>query len=256
MNQPNSWDIGGDAGNSFQFDQIGASVQGTIESLGEVQQTNITSGEPEFWPGGQPKMMYRVSLRTSLRDPANPHDDGKRDIYLKGSRKAESLSSLSAVLQAVKLATGSTQLEPNATLIVTYTGDGVPAKGMSAPKQYAASYVRPAMNLGGQPQQALQQAYAPQPQQGYAPQQPAYQPQQAPQQTYAPQPAAPVAAAPQQAYAPQPQQPVAPAPAPAPAPAQSWPWTDASLAAVRAAGADPATVWPEAWAAYTAAGGR
>jgi hypothetical protein len=202
-------------------------------------------------------MMYRVTLRTSLRDQTNPHDDGKRDIYLKGSRKPESLSSLSAVLQAVKVATGSTQLEPNATLIVTYTGDGVPAKGMSAPKQYQASYVRPAMNIGGQ-QPAQQAAYAPQ---GYAPQPQQAQPAYAPQPAYVLQQAAPVAAAPQPAYvpqpayAPQPQQPVAPVPVPTPAAAQSWPWTDASLAAVRLAGADPATVWPEAWAAWLAAGG-
>lgn len=247
MNQPNSWDIGGDAGNSFQFDQIGASVTGTILSLAEVQQTNITTGEPEFWPGGQPKMMYRVGLATALRDPANPMDDGRRDVYLKGSRKPESLSSLAAVLAAVKAATGGTNMEPNATLTLTYVGDGQAERGKSAPKQYKAAYLRPPMNLGGQ-QAAQQPVYQPpqvpqatpvyqQPQQ-QAPvvQQPVYQPQQAPQAATAPQAVAPV-------------------PQAAPAP-QVWPWTDASLAAVRAAGADPAQVWPAEWAAYLAQGGR
>lgn len=230
-----SWDIGGDAGNSFQFDVPGASVTGTIKNLSVVQQTNITTGEPEFWPSGQPKEMYRVSLATSLRDPGSPSDDGTRDIYLKGSRKAESKSSLSAVLQAVKVATGDTNLEPGGTLTLTYVGDGQPEKGKNPPKQYTANYLRPVMNLGGQP----------------APQQPVYQPQQAsaPQQTYqAPQQ---VAAPAQQAY--QPQQPAQPVPAAA---QQQWPWTPEQLAAVKASGVDPASVWPQAWPAYLAGGGQ
>lgn len=265
-----SWDIGGDGGNSFAFDQIGASVTGTIEQMQEVQQTDLDSGEPRTFTSGQPMMMYRLTLRTTQRDATNPMDDGRRDVYLKGSRKAETQSSLAAVLQAVKLATGGTNLQPGATVTLTYIGDGqATSRGKNAPKLYTATYVPPAMNLGG-PQQAHaapQQTYQPQaayqpqvqqgaPQQAYQPQaqQPAYQPQ-VQQAAYQPQAAQ---AAPQQAYqAPAQQAPAQQAPVQQAAPAaQQWPWTPEQLAAVRASGVDPATVWPEAWATYTANGGQ
>jgi hypothetical protein len=266
MNQPTSWDIGGDAGNSFPFDKPGDSVTGSVKSLTEVQQTNMDTGEPEFWPQGQPKMMYRLSLATALRDPANQLDDGTRDIYLKGSRKTESLSSLSAVLGAVKAATGGTTIEPGGIVTLTYTGDGeASGRGKNPPKQYHATYLRPPMNLGGQ-QQAQQPAYQPQPQQmaqqpqpQQVAQQPVYQPQPqqvAQQPVYQPQPAQQVAqpqqVAQQPVYQPQPQQ----VPQQAPATAQAWPWTDAQLAALRAGGIDPATVWPNEWPLYLAAGGK
>lgn len=271
--QQSQWDIGGDGGNSFQFDQVGASVTGTIESLQEVQQTDLDSGEPRTFANGQPMMMYRITLRTTQRDATNPMDDGRRDVYLKGSRKAETQSSLAAVLQAVKLATGGTNLQPGATLTLTYIGDGQQAsRGKNAPKLYSATYVPPALNIGGQhPQQQAphgygQPAYAPAPQPGYTPQpQPGYAPQ--PQPGYTPAPAATYAPQPsyqqppvQQAVAPTPVTPAAPPappvpPAPAAAP-QSWPWTPEQLATVRNAGVDPATVWPQDWPAYLAAGGQ
>ena len=222
-----NWNIGGDGGNSFPFDHIGDTVTGQIVSLQEVQQTDLQTGEPKTFANGQPMMMYRISLATQLRDPANPSDDGHCDIYLKGSRKSETQSSLAAVLDAVRAVTGGTDLEPNATLSLTYIGDGQQAqRGFNPPKLYKANYQRAAMGLGGAPvpqAQQYQQAPAPQyaPAQAVAPQyaQPAYQ--QAPAQQYTP-PAPPV----QQALA---------APA-GPTPEQ--------VAAVRAAGVDPATVFP------------
>lgn len=214
MSNANPWDLGGEGGNSFPFDTIGDSVTGTIESLREVQQTDLQTGEPKTFSNGEPMMMYQVTLANTNapRNSANPADDGHRSVYLKGSRKAETQSSLAAVLAAVKQATGGTALEPGATLTLTYVGNGQQAnRGFSPPKLYSAVYVRPAMNLGGAPQQqaypaatAATAAVA------------AYTQQQVPQQpVYAPAPpAAVVAPVPQQqAYAPAP--PAAPA-APAP----------------------------------------
>lgn len=194
-----SFDIGGAEGNAFPFEQPGDSVTGKIITLEEVQQTDMDTGELVFWNNNpaQPKMMYRVTLQTELRN--DDGDDGKRAVYLRGSRKPESKSSLSAVLAAVKQATGRTALDPGATLTLTYVGDGVASKrGYNPPKQYQAAYQPAAMDLGGAPV------------------------------------AAPPAAAPAAVAAP---------PAPAAAAPVAGP-TPEQVAAMRAAGLDPATVFP------------
>lgn len=195
----NSLDLAGDAGNSFSFDQIGASVTGKVAGMEEVQQTDMQSGEPAFWSNGQPKLMYRVDLETSLNE--GPDDDGKRSVYLKGSRKRDSGSSLAAVLEAVRSATGSTAIAVGGTLTLTYTADGeVTHRGYNPPKLYSASYTAPSMELdAAQPAPAAQQ-----PAQQYVPpvqQAPVQQAPQPMQQVQAPaaQPAAqaaPAAAAP------------------------------------------------------------
>lgn len=212
----NPWDLGGNGGNSFAFDRPGDSVTGQIISLTEQQQTDLQTGEPKTFSNGQPMLMYRVALATQLRDPGNATDDGHRDVYLKGSRKTGVQSSLAAVLDAVRTATGGTALEPNATLTLTYIGDGPQAqRGFNPPKLYSATYVRPTMQLGA--------------------------PAAAPQQPYTPAgTVAPQAQAPAPQYAPQ--QPVA-APVPAAPPAAAGP-TPEQIAALRAAGVDPATVFP------------
>lgn len=147
-----SFDLGG-GGNSFAFETIGDSVTGKITSITELQQTDMDSGQPAVWENGQPKMMVAVELATTLHDPTNPADDGKRTVYLKGSRKPETKSSLAAVLVAVRTASGATTLNVGGTLSLTYSGDGVPSRrGYNAPKQYDATYVAPAapsVDLGG-----------------------------------------------------------------------------------------------------------
>ena len=179
--QPTSWDLGGEGGNSFRFDTPGDTVTGQVIDMTEQQQTDLQTGEPRTFANGQPMMMYRVDLQTQLRDPADPTDDGRRSVYLKGSRAPESQSSLAAVLQAVRQATGRTQLTVGGTLTLTYIGDGASkTRGFNPPKLYVAEYVPPRLDLGG-PQQPYQ---APQPQQQpYQAPQPAYQ-QQAPQPAY------------------------------------------------------------------------
>lgn len=178
-----TFSLGGNTGSSFSFGkqgaQPGASITGTILDMAEVQRTNFDTKQPEFWDNGDPKMQYRVTLQTTLRDPENQYDDGKRDLYLDGRRKANdngTKSRLFAVLDAVRQATGGQNLQKGATLTVTW----VSGMGFSGdPRNYEASYVPPAMSLGGQPgqeQAAPAQQYQPAAtQQGYAQQ--AYQAQ-------------------------------------------------------------------------------
>jgi len=141
-----SIDLGG-GGNSFPFEAPGDTVTGHVIGLENVQQTDMETGQPAFWSEGQPKMMVRVELKTELKDDES--DDGKRSIYLRGSRKPESQSSLSAVLAAVRKATGGTEIAAGGLLTLTFTEEGVPTKrGFNAPKHYSASYTPPALDLG------------------------------------------------------------------------------------------------------------
>ena len=141
-----SFDLAGTEGTSFKFDTVGATVTGTVIDMEELQQTDLSTGEPRTFTNGQPMMMYRISLQTDITDTDT--DDGIRSIYLKGSRNPESQSSLAAVLYAVKKATGTTQIEQGGTLTLTYIGDGKSkTRGFNPPKLYTATYERPSMNL-------------------------------------------------------------------------------------------------------------
>jgi hypothetical protein len=166
---------GGEGGNAFSFDHVGAGVHGKIIAHEQVQQTDMQSGQPAFWPDGRPKMMDKITLQTSLRD--DQYDDGARSVYLRGSVKPESKSSLAAVLEAVRKSSAG-NLAIGGTLALQYVGDGQPSRvGFNAPKQYEASYEPPRVELAGAPQQ--------QPANGYPP------PQQPPVQQQPPSPSAP-----------------------------------------------------------------
>lgn len=127
--------MGGGA-TSAKFEAPGDTISGTIAEAPEVrQQTDIATGDPTFWPSGDPKMQLVVTLQTNLKDDAD--DDGKRRIYVKGKSLTE------AVREAVKK-TGARGLETGGTLSVTYTGDGQASqRGFNPPKLYTATYARP-----------------------------------------------------------------------------------------------------------------
>lgn len=226
-----SIDLAAGGSTSFPFNTPGDSVTGRVVSLEEQQQTDLQTGELKTFDNGQPMMMYRVELQTELR--ADEFDDGVRSVYLRGSRKPESQSSLAAVLHAVQQATGRAALTVGGTLTLTYIGDGqARGRGFNPPKLYTAAYQPPAVNLDAAPAPT---APTPQPTAQAAPAPAAY-PWSGTAQTPAPVPApqAPPAATP----AAQPAAQVAPASA-APAPAAL---NAAQLAALQAAGIDPAAL--------------
>lgn len=182
------FDLSGGGGRYFSFGQRGAQpgahIAGLVVDMKEVQATNFKTKEPEFWDNGDPKMQYKVTLQTELRDPAEPTDDGKRDIYLDGRRKPNddgTKSKLCAVLDAVRAVTGGTQLQRNGKLTVQWVS-GMGETG--DPRCYAAWYEAPALNLQ-QPGQPPVAAPAQQ-----APPAPVQQPAQPPQWAQQAQPAA------------------------------------------------------------------
>lgn len=132
---PDTFLMGGGAA-SAKFEAPGDTIDGTIAEPPEVrQQTDIATGQPVFWPSGDPKMQLVVTLATTIRDDSD--DDGKRRVYIKGKSLTE------AVREAVRQS-GAKGLELGGTLTVTYTGDGVASqRGFNPPKLYTAAYARP-----------------------------------------------------------------------------------------------------------------
>lgn len=144
--------IGGGGGTSFQFLNNGDSVTGRIMDMEEKQQTDPKSGAPKFFDGGNPMMMFVITLATDLRNSVGLRepqegDDGTRSVFLKGSTKPASQSSLAAVLGAVKAATGGNDLTVGGTLTLQRIGLGPASVGMSAPNLYAAAYAPPVVSL-------------------------------------------------------------------------------------------------------------
>lgn len=135
----------GGGGKSVFFKEIGDSIKGTVISAEAAQQTDM-DGTPKSWDDGNPMMQVIVTLQTDLSE--DDDDDGKRKLYVKGSKKPESQSLAAAVAGA--LTKVKAKLEVGGTLAVKYIGDGVAkTRGFNAPKLYTAAYKAPDLDTGG-----------------------------------------------------------------------------------------------------------
>jgi hypothetical protein len=139
-------------GNSFPFDNIGDRVSGTIIDTRKQQQTNLTTGEPEWWDVGQtqPKEVYIVVLKTDLRD-GGPADDGTREVWLYANRYT-----------AVKQVTN--RLDEGAKFALEYVADSdkqAAQRGHNKAKLYKAWYEAPkaGTDLGGAAPAAAASSY-------------------------------------------------------------------------------------------------
>lgn len=223
----NSVLMGGGGAPSAKFTAPGDTITGRIVAISDPYQEREYSpndpgnGAPRFFKNGNPIMTFSMDLATTLRDPSIEDDDGTRRVYMDGARIKK------AVREAVRTA-GADGLAVGATLSITYTHDDVQGDHRSG-KNYQVTY-QPgsASNNVLMGQQHEEQAPPPAPAQ--PPAQQAYAPPAQVQQPVAP-PAPPAA------------QPPAPASAPAAPPAAGGP-NEQQLAALRAAGIDPATVFP------------
>jgi hypothetical protein len=226
-NPPSSKDLISSSARAFKFEALGDVAEGTVISTAVRQITNMKTGEPEFFKSGDPKWQIVATLQTNLRE--DPDDDGVRSLYIKSFM-------MNAVKQAVAAAKAD-DLERGGHLTVVHTELGEAERGMSAPKFFTATYLRPSAQLLAE---AAPQAPAPQAAPQYAQQVPAQAtPQYAQQAAPAPAPAP---------YDPTPAAWQAPAPAPAPAPATASPVAAPSqeqLAAVIRANLDPQDVFKD-----------
>src|SRR5215510_4915631 len=136
----------GSGGKSFPFDSIGDRVSGVIVDLKKRQQTDLESGEPQFWANGDPKMMLVVTLQTQLSD--SDDDEGLRNVYLRGGNftpvKGKGTSSLIAVKEAVRKSGATDGIQIGGYLALEYSGEAKASnRAYNAPKLYTSEYEVP-----------------------------------------------------------------------------------------------------------------
>lgn len=131
----------GASSGSARFDNIGDTITGKVVTTEVRQQTDISDGKPLVWDDGSARMQLVVTIQTDQRDDAD--DDGRRALYVKGSKTAGSRSLHDAVRSAVQAARAK-GLEPGGTLTVTFVGEE-PSKtrGFNPRKLWQATYVAP-----------------------------------------------------------------------------------------------------------------
>lgn len=127
----------GASGPSAKFPTVGTSVGGRITRIGEpMQQKDMATQQPKFWPDGNPMLQLPVDVATDQRDPEINNDDGTRTLYIKGQMQK-------AIREAVSRA-GAKMLEVGGTLTVTYDRDEAPKqRGFNPAKVYTATYTPP-----------------------------------------------------------------------------------------------------------------
>jgi hypothetical protein len=170
--------IMGSGSPGFSFNYPGDTVTGQILTEPKaVQARDFASGQPAFWPSGDPKMQTVFQIQTALRnyegiktpDRMRP-DDGVRTIYLKGKWMEK------ATKEAI-LAARASWLDIGGWVQFTYTGDDMESKAGNKPKLFDVKYQPPAQ-APQQPQAAQYQPNGYQ-NQGYPQQQAPRPPQQA-----------------------------------------------------------------------------
>ena len=128
-----------------KFPTVGTVVTGQIVEPPTVQQqTEIGTGKPLFFDDGKPREQLVITIQTDLRDPEIADDDGKRRVFVTGTKASEGGGMLGAFKRA-----GITNLDVGGTLTVKYTHDGQrTSPAFSPPKQYEASYAPPNASAG------------------------------------------------------------------------------------------------------------
>lgn len=125
-------------GKTAKFTSIGDSITGTVVTAEVRQRTNLDTGKPATWDNGDPQMQIVITLATDERDPADPDDDGHRNVYIKAWGQQ-----MKALREALRVS-GATDILPGGTFTATYSADGEkPKPHMSAPKLFQYVYTAP-----------------------------------------------------------------------------------------------------------------
>lgn len=120
-----------------KFAKVGDHCTGTVLDYETSQQRDMDN-QPKEYADGNPMMQLVVTVQT---ENVTEDDDGKRRIFLKGS-KANPDTGLGALAAALDAA--GVPLRKGGTLSVEYVGDGPRKGGMQPPKNYRAAYSPPA----------------------------------------------------------------------------------------------------------------
>lgn len=115
---------------------VGTTVMGIITDAVKRQKTDPKDGSPKTFSDGNPQMQVVITIKTTLRDPADPDDEGLRRLYASGSMQK-------AIGQAIQKAKAE-GLEQGGVIAVKFTGLGVASgPAMNPPKLYSATYQPP-----------------------------------------------------------------------------------------------------------------
>lgn len=143
MSDRNAHDLlmsGGKAPKGFDFgDRAGRELGGKVVAgptkyhAREYNRLNPGQGALKYWDDGSPVEGLSIDCQTPMRE--GPNDDGVRRFYIEKPRMRQ------AIADAIRNA-GSEQLEIDAHLYVTWTGDEM-GQGAQPAKTYTARYVPP-----------------------------------------------------------------------------------------------------------------
>lgn len=120
---------------SAKFNAIGDAYVGRIISMVERQNTKPGSGEPIFFPSGDPQMVWVITIETASGERLALWAGGGK--YKVASGSGESM--LSAIGSAVRAA-GAAAVDVGAELAVAHTGMGEATPGKNPPRLYTAQY--------------------------------------------------------------------------------------------------------------------
>lgn len=145
-------------GKTTKFKTVGDSYTGKVVSVDIRQDKDDKTGEPEFWPDGNPKLRAVIGLQTDLRDPEIEGDDGIRYDYVKMWNPQKK-----AFLAATQAAGGSPK--PGDTYSTKFIGEEPPKNPMHSPTKLFEFHFVKANPLdaalgGGFPQAAAPAAQA------------------------------------------------------------------------------------------------
>lgn len=127
-----------------KFPEIGAVVTGTVISSEVTQQTELGTGKPLFFDDGRPRQQLVVTIQTTQRDPEVEDDDGRRRVFVTGTKVSEGGGMLGAFRRA-----GISDIPNGSTLTVKYTHDGArTSPGFNPPKQYEVTLAPPNASAG------------------------------------------------------------------------------------------------------------
>lgn len=150
---------------SLSFDRNKGYVMGQTIHRGKLlegktmQQRDINSGEPKFWQDGKPVMQLVLTLQTDIRDPQDPDDDGKRNLYV------SSPNMRTAIRDAVKTS-GAQEMKLGGELAICWVAEGEQKnKAHNPPKIYKAMWTPPDpavdfLGLGSAPANATPNPFA------------------------------------------------------------------------------------------------
>lgn len=129
---------------SAQFNAPGDSIEGTILELDEIPQTDMETGEPQFWDAARTRPKTMIAVKLSAPGHRDADESGEVSLYLSGGR-------FSAVKQVTRT------LDEGGWLKLTFVGlsDQAPkVRGHNRAKRFSAEYKAPTQSVnlaGGEP---------------------------------------------------------------------------------------------------------